>query len=87
MGAVHLGSLDTMSAELLALPDDPRFPALVAEYDAYYVRAFPTYPRSAWLRAFEDLLRPFYPSANARSLSLTARHYAPFYLAEGHDVP
>lgn len=32
-------------------------------------------------------LREYYPTASARDLSLTARHYFPGYLSEGHDVP
>ena len=74
-----------VTASLLPLPDDPRFSELIASWGGIM------YPvgvhRSLWLGEFERLLRQFYPSANARSLSLTARHYAPFYLAEGHDVP
>ena len=73
-----------MTATLLPIPDDPRFPALVDEWPRM---AYVLYPRSAWLRAFEHLLREFYPQANSRSLSLTARHAAPFPLAAGHDVP
>ena len=70
---------------LLALPDDPRFADLVElwpEFPLVY-----QWPRSKWLHDFEALLREFYPQANSRSLSLTARHAAPFYLAAGHDVP
>lgn len=74
-----------MTASLLPLPDDPRFPALVADWPNYLWRGM--FPRSAWLRDFERLLREFYPQANSRSLSLTARHAAPFYLRDGHDVP
>ena len=76
-----------MTASFLPIPDDPRFPALVAQWretDWYSVYAF---PRAIWLRDFEALLREFYPSANADSLTLTARHAAPFPLAAGHDVP
>jgi hypothetical protein len=72
---------------LLPIPDDPRFPALIAEYPQLEAdQRFP-FPRSVWLFRFEALLREFYPSANSRSLSLTARHAAPFPLRDGHDVP
>lgn len=70
---------------LLPLPDDPRFTELVAQWPGW--EPFFPFPRSAWLRDFEDLLRPYYPAASSRDLSLTARHYAPFPLAAGHDVP
>ena len=43
--------------------------------------------RSRWLGWFEDLLRLDYPQATKRERNLTARHYAPFELAQGHDVP
>ena len=35
----------------------------------------------------EQMLREHYPTANSDSLTLTARHHAPFFLAAGHDVP
>lgn len=75
-----------MTASLLPIPDDPRFPAMV---DAWNAGARPslTYPRSAWLRQYEGMLREFYPQANSASLKLTARHAAPFFLAAGHNVP
>ncbi len=68
---------------LLALPDDPRFADLIAAWPDPLRWPF----RSRWLRAFEDVLREFYPFASSRDRSLTARHYAPFPLAAGHDVP
>jgi hypothetical protein len=71
-----------VTATLLPIPDDPRFPALIERWS----KGWYAY-RSGWLHDFEDLLREFYPSANSRSLSLTARHAAPFPLRDGHDVP
>lgn len=73
-------------AVLLPLPDDPGFANFIAAWNAGYQAHF-TYPRSAWLKHFESMLREFYPAASSRDLSLTARHYAPFPLAAGHDVP
>ena len=73
-----------MTARLLPLPDDPRFPALVELWPAWAAMGV---LRSVWLREFETLLREFYPQANSASRKLTARHYAPFPLAAGHDVP
>ena len=73
-----------MTATLLPIPDDPRFPALVDLWPAWAAMGV---PRTKWLKQFEDYLREFYPQANSRSLSLTARHYAPFPLAAGEDVP
>lgn len=72
-------------AVLLPLPDDPRFQEILDAWPAFQSRY--SFPRSVWLKGFEELLRPFYPSASSRDLSLTARHYAPFPLAAGHDVP
>lgn len=79
-----------VTATLLPIPDDPRFPALIEswpEFEAAVAAAFLTHPRSKWLREFESLLREFYPQSSSRDRSLTARHYAPFPLAAGHDVP
>lgn len=73
-----------MTASLLPLPDDPRFQTLIDLWPAWEAMGV---LRSKWLRQFEDYLSEFYPVANSRSLSLTARHYAPFPLAAGHDVP
>lgn len=74
-------------AVLLPLPDDHRFPALIEAWPDFQTRAGGAWPRSAWLRSFESLLSEFYPQASSRDRSLTARHYAPFPLAAGHDVP
>jgi hypothetical protein len=76
-----------VTATLLPIPDDPRFPALIAEYPQLAADPRFPFPRSVWLFRFEALLREFYPSASSRDLSLTARHAAPFFLLEGHDVP
>jgi hypothetical protein len=78
-----------VTASLLPIPDDPRFPALIAEWPLRPIApgVYSPYPRSWWLGEFEALLREFYPSANSDSLTLTARHAAPFPLALGPDVP
>jgi len=76
-----------VTATLLPLPDDPRIPALIElwpEIERQYANA---HPRSFWLGGFEQILRENYPAANSASRKLTARHYAPFQLAAGHDVP
>ena len=73
---------------LLPIPDDPRFPALIAAWPtAYAYVPWFQHPRSHWLHDFERLLAQFYPSASSRDLSLTARHAAPFWLKDGPDVP
>jgi hypothetical protein len=74
-----------VTASLLPIPDDPRFGLLIRAWPEFE-RVDP-FPRSLWLGTFEDLLREFYPSANSRSLSLTARSVAPFPLRDGKDVP
>ena len=74
-----------MTASLLPIPDDPRFPHLVSQWGEIQT-SYP-HPRSVWLRAYELLLREFYPQANSASLKLTARHAAPFPLAAGPNVP
>ena len=76
-----------MSASLLPLPDDPRFQALIDEWTMWEQRGIFPGLRSSWLKAFEDGLREFYPQASSRDRSLTARHYAPFYLRDGPNVP
>ena len=73
-----------MTATLLPIPDDPRFQMMIESWPNF---ALHRHPRSDWLRIFEALLREFYPSANSRSLSLTARHAAPFPLKDGPNVP
>lgn len=70
---------------LLPLPDDPRLAWLVTEWP-WFAGTF-TYPRSVWLGQYERVLREWFPAASSRDRSLTARHYAPFPLAAGHDVP
>ena len=75
-----------MTASLLPIPDDPRFAQWVELWPRVEAEWRP-WPRSHWLMVYERLLREFYPSANADSLKLTARHAAPFYLRDGHDVP
>lgn len=76
-----------MTASLLPIPDDPRFQALIDEWTYWTERGIFPGLRSSWLKAFETGLREFYPQANSRSLSLTARHAAPFYLRDGPNVP
>lgn len=71
---------------VLPIPDDPRFALIQEMWTRGDFSSFP-YPRSAWLTHFERLLREFYPAANSRSLSLTARHAAPFPLKDGPNVP
>lgn len=69
---------------LLPLPDDSRFQALIELWPNYLHFE---YPRSLWLRDFEELLIGFYPQSSSRDRSLTARHYFPGYLSAGHNVP
>ncbi len=71
---------------LLPIPDDPRFQLLI---DAWADGSFPPaqYPRSKWLGYMERLLREHYPESRSVDRTLTARHYAPFPLALGPDVP
>lgn len=45
------------------------------------------HPRSVWLRNVEQALRSAYPASSSADRKLTARHYAPFPLALGPDVP
>ena len=75
-----------MTASLLPIPDDPRFPALIEAWPDWTMWAnHGAWPRSSWLHSFEALLREFYPSANSDSLTLTARTYAPFPLARPNE--
>lgn len=76
-----------MTATLLPIPDDPRFAELVDKWPQLSQLPGIPFPRAAWLKAYETLLREFYPQANSDSLTLTARHSAPFPLAAGPNVP
>jgi len=79
-----------VTASLLPLPDDPGIASLLSEKGWPFgttLSEIPPGTRSQWLTAFEHVLRQHYPSANSASRKLTARHYAPFPLAVGHDVP
>ena len=74
-----------MTASLLPLPDDPRITELIEVWPV--IEQSRAHPRSVWLTTFEALLAENYPASNSASRKLTARHYAPFPLAAGHDVP
>ena len=49
--------------------------------------AHETWPRSVWLRNFEQRLRSAYPESTSADRKLTARHYAPFPMALGPNFP
>lgn len=78
-------------ATLLTLPPDPRLQGLIYSWnDGSYQEAAQRYnlsPTSRWLSAFEQLLREDVPLASSRDRKLTARHYFPGFLRDGHDVP
>ena len=76
-----------MTATLLPIPDDPYFQQLIDEWNSGYYLQHAVSPRSLWLSHFETALKQHYPASSSRDRSLTARHYAPFPLAAGHDVP
>ena len=73
--------------QLLPLPEgETIYSGLVEMWNAgLYERHL--FPRSVWLRDFEDQLRITFPQSSNRDRKLTARHYAPFWLRDGHDVP
>lgn len=68
---------------LLPLPDDPWFPQMV---EAWPIPQRWPY-RATWLREFEVGLKLAYPESSSADRKLTARHYAPFPLALGPNVP
>ena len=72
---------------LLPLPDDPRLTIYIESWPSHPYWQAQQWPRSRWLYLFEHVLREHYPDSSSRDRSLTARHYAPFPLAAGHDVP
>ena len=45
------------------------------------------HPRAMWLSGVESMLRAMFPQSSSADRKLTARHYAPFPLALGPDVP
>jgi hypothetical protein len=70
---------------LLPIPDDPIFPELTAAWPQFQ-EAY-RFPRSAWLGSMEYQLKAFYPQSSSADRKLTARHYAPFPLRDGPNVP
>lgn len=70
---------------LLPLPDDPLIAELIERWPDF--QAAYRFPKSRWLGSMEYQLRLHYPAASSRDLSLTARHYAPFPLRDGPNVP
>ncbi len=54
------------------------WPAFQGSYD---------FPRAAWLSKVEAILFLSYPQSRSADRTLTARHYAPFPLALGPNVP
>ena len=72
-------------AVLLPLPDDPLIAELIERWPDFQTAY--RFPKSAWLGSMEYQLKRHYPQSSSRDRSLTARHYAPFPLAAGHDVP
>jgi hypothetical protein len=69
---------------LLPLPVfDPIFVSLMDAWPDY--ESWPH--RSDWLSQFETHLHAHYPQSSSADRKLTARHYAPFPLRDGHDVP
>jgi hypothetical protein len=49
--------------------------------------AIVAWPRSVWLGQVEAALLMHFPQSSSADRKLTARHYAPFLLRDGHDVP
>ena len=70
---------------LLPIPDDPRFAELLEAWPAFVERY--RFPRTNWLGQWNALLSQHYPQSSSADRKLTARHYAPFPLALGPDVP
>jgi len=61
--------------------DDPRIAyAIKYAWEPTEPWNFGPYPRSAWLKHVENVLRELHPTANSDSLTLTARTLAPFPL-------
>ena len=76
-----------MTASLLPLPNDPRFATMIAAWEDGSWQQQSGFYASTWLGAFERLLQQLIPTATNRDRKLTARHYFPGYLRDGHDVP
>jgi hypothetical protein len=65
----------------LPIPDDPRIASALDPGAWAEAWADKPFPRSAWLKAVEEILREHYPQASSNELTLTARNLAPFPLA------
>ena len=72
---------------LLPIPDDPFFAEIIAAWPDVFGGYAGGFPRSAWLHDFEARLREHYPQSSSADRKLTARHYAPFPLRDGPNVP
>lgn len=74
---------------LLIIEDGSEAAEVVLDFRAAWPGAYANmaWPRSVWLRELENALRTFYPEARSADIRLTARHYAPFALAAGANVP
>ena len=78
--AEGLGLASAVLDAPLPVPDDPRFQQMIDSWpDAWTTTVW---PRSRWLRSFEDLLAEVYPQASSKELRWTARTAAPFPLLE-----
>ena len=70
---------------LLPIPDETR--EYVVSLWTPSFQGLYTYPRSVWLGEVEAMLRAMFPQSSSADRKLTARHYAPFPLAQGPNVP
>jgi len=71
---------------LLPIPEGSDLDGFIQErIDAWPNPIWPY--RSRWLAEIERALEIVYPQSSSADRKLTARHYAPFPLRDGHDVP
>jgi hypothetical protein len=70
---------------LIITESDRRFEFFIEQWPDPW--AMLPHPRSAWLYQFEGVLKEYYPQSSSADRKLTARHYAPFPLAQGPNVP
>ena len=75
---------------LLPIPEGSELAEVVQDFiDAWPLVAESgvAWPRSKWLGSLERYIATVYPMSSRADRKLTARHYAPFPLRDGHDVP
>lgn len=76
------------NGSLLPIPADiqPALDELIAAWPDFEAR-LAAESRSKWFSIVEGVLHNVYPQSSSADRRLTARHFAPFFLKDGPNVP